>query len=497
MQYLYRNFRRVTIAATAVTLLLSAFAAAQIRDRTHQNEPPPDPNASKPETKKPKNYPRAIGVVEFLPGGKAQLVPVALWIDDHFYDASLYGANPEPMAVQPETVYEATDYGEPVGLFTVITPEQVKGSWIATGMWKPHSAMDEKMAKQAAKQPKPKPVDDFDSGRPTLHRAGGSGSSDSSGSASSTAGAGSPSGGGTPAAAEDDPNRPILKKPAQSTDDSSPSQSAGASPASTQTSSSATSSSTPATNSASNPPPVSDENDPNRPVLRHGKPTGNSAAPQSNAAQSNAPQSGGTPASNQAAMQAAQAKSVATTATAGRKSFPAISDAGAAEPKSMLYSMNPTERASKSDQLGALATNEIRKFIASRHTPALPKSATIQDFDLRVYDLDYTNSPTLVYTATLPVVGAKAFRGGEFDYFVTFVAREDIDGAPIKIFSSVTDSNHLDAFPRMETIGAVNADVKGRGDLMFRQYSDTGVNYSLYRVFPYDMQKIFEGGSGV
>ena len=58
-------------------------------------------------------------MVEFLPGGKARLVPIALWIDDRYYDASLYAANPEPMALEPETVYEATDYGEPTGLFTV------------------------------------------------------------------------------------------------------------------------------------------------------------------------------------------------------------------------------------------------------------------------------------------------------------------------------------------------------------------------------------------
>jgi len=163
----------------------------------------------------------------------------------------------------------------------------------------------------------------------------------------------------------------------------------------------------------------------------------------------------------------------------------------------MVYAMNPQERASKEAALRTLALAEIRKFIANRHTPAIAKDAYIHDYDLRAYDLDYSNSPTLVLTATLPVDGAKAFRGGEFDYFVTFVAREDINGDPIKIFSSVTDSNHLDVFPRMETVGAVNADVNGRGDLLFRQYSDTGVNYSLYRVFPYNMEKIFEGGAGV
>jgi hypothetical protein len=164
--------------------------------------------------------------------------------------------------------------------------------------------------------------------------------------------------------------------------------------------------------------------------------------------------------------------------------------------RSLLYSMNPQERSSKSDQMSALALAEIRKFIAARHTPALPKNAAITDFDLRAFDLEFSNSPTLVFTAKLLVPGAKPYRGTEFDYFVTVVAREDFDGNPIKIFTSVTDSNHLDAFPRLEIVDAVDADANGRGDLLFRQYSDTGINYSLYRVFPYDMQKIFEGGSG-
>ena len=57
-----------------------------------------------------------MGVVEFMPGGEPRLVPVALWIDGNFYDASLYGANPEPMAMVARDVYEATSYGEPTGL---------------------------------------------------------------------------------------------------------------------------------------------------------------------------------------------------------------------------------------------------------------------------------------------------------------------------------------------------------------------------------------------
>jgi hypothetical protein len=455
------------IALSLVVVMLAAIAFGQVLKRPHEDASGTSDNQAKVASKKSKRGPRAIAVIEFLPGGAARLVPVALWIDDRFYDASLYGANPEPMAVEPETVYEATNYGEPLGLFTITTPEEMKGNWIAAGKWKPHQALDEKLAAQAAKQPKTKAANPDDE-RPTLRRPGST-PSPPTGNSSNSNGSGSASTAspGTSSAAEEDPNRPTLKKPPE--------------PAPTASSSSSPSS---AAISAGGAPPRAaspDEYDPNRPVLRRGKPEADKATGIPVSAPANAPTT-------------SQSKpgvgSMAVT-----KSFPAVSDAGPYETRSLLYAMNPEERTAKTEQMSALALSEIQKFIAERHTPALPKASNLTDYDLRAYDLEFSNSPTLVFTAKLPVPGAKAFRGGDFDYFVTFVAREDINGTPIKIFSSVTDSNHLDAFPRMEIIDAVDADANGRGDLLFRQHSDTGVSYSLYRVYPYAMQKVFEGGS--
>jgi len=454
-------------------VLLATLASAQVLKKPHDDSQNPDQNQTKINAKTPKNYPRAIAVIEFLPGGGTRLVPVALWINDRFYDASLYGANPEPMAVQPETVYQATDYGEPVGLFTVTSPEELKGTWIASGQWNPRKPLDEKLAQQAAKQAKSKPADSFDSDRPVLRRPG---SSDSSSSSSGTGTAQTSSGSATPAAAENDPNRPTLKKPAESTDTSS---SPATSPS--QTAQAANSPASPASSE------TADNADPNRPMLKRGKLTAQPSAPEPIKTTASMPNP--TPPS-------AQGEMPANVIPVVRHSYPAVSDAGQHETRSLLYAMNPEERAAKSEQMSALALDEVRKFIAQRHTPALPKAVAITDFDLRAYDLEFRNSPTLVFTGRIAVPGAKAFRSPEFDYFVTFVAHEDLNGEPIKIFSSVTDSNHLDAFARMEIIDAVDADANGRGDLLFRQYSDTGISYSLYRVFPYDMEKVFEGGSG-
>jgi len=142
-----------------------------------------------------------------------------------------------------------------------------------------------------------------------------------------------------------------------------------------------------------------------------------------------------------------------------------------------------------------LALTETRNF-AAKHpaSPQLPKNAKIDDYDLRFFDLDFSNSPTLVLSAKLPMASAGS---RPFVYYTTVVARLDINGEPVKVFSSVTDTSHLDVFPRLELIDALDADGNGRGDLLFRQYSDTGMNYGLYRVFPYNLEKVFEGGSSL
>src|SRR5438270_8723974 len=51
--------------------------------------------------------PRATALVVLPAKGKARLIPVAIMVDGHFYDASAYKADPVPMALEPGTVYEA------------------------------------------------------------------------------------------------------------------------------------------------------------------------------------------------------------------------------------------------------------------------------------------------------------------------------------------------------------------------------------------------------
>ena len=490
--YLYRKSRNWAIALFAI-ILLPAITTAQLRDRTeHQRA---DQDQSQAKGKKPaKRGPRALGVVEFLPKGDARLVPVALWIDGKYYDASFYDANPTPMALQPETLYEALNYGEPTGWFTVTMPRQVNGNWIADGKWKPQTAFDAKVAEQAAKQPKPKPRSptDDDSGPPVLRRSPSSGSPDaatasSGGNSSSSSGNNPP-----PAAAQDDSDRPTLKNssPPSAADSSRPTLGPDASQAKAA----------PAAASLS-----PDENDPDRPLLHRGKPAPQSSAAASAIATPKA-DAGKTPPLNASAP--TPKASGAPNAPQPGRAYAAISDAGVYETRSLLYPMTAPEKEERGRPMLALAIDEVRSY-ASKHeavkapakpgakATAKPQNFTVADYDLRAFDLDFSNSPTFVLTARVPAPPAKPATDKDLDYFVTVVARVDINGQTQKIFSSVTDNNHLDAFPRLEIIDAVDADANGRGDLLFRQHSDGGISYALYRVYPYQMVKIFEGGAGI
>jgi hypothetical protein len=427
-----------------------------------------------------------------------RLVPVALLMDGHYYDASLYGANPAPMAVEPQTVYEAQSFGEPTGTFTISSPKQVNGSWIADGSWTPHLALDEKMSAQAAKDaanksknPPSKAVTTAggDDSRPVLKRAPGSGG-DNTSSGSQTAQPAQTTNSG-------DSDRPVMKRPAS---DSSSKPTLGSTDDSTSS----------ASTTAKSQPQV-DDHDPNRPVMKRsspvpaasqadaGKITAQAAA--SNDSDPNRPTLSRTskpkPQTTTASDFATPKDAIAAGTAKNAHSYPAISDAGDYRGRPLLYSMSPGERKTQEDQVLNLALEEIRAFGTKRNGPAIPKTASITEYDVRAFDLDYSSSPTIVLTAKLPVSDPKAKTPLDFSYFATIVARVDINDKPIKIYSSVTDSRHLDAFPRLELIDALDADANGRGDLLFRQYSDTGISYALYRVSAYQLDKVFEGGSSL
>src|SRR5207253_6025562 len=73
------------------------------------------------------------------------------------------------------------------------------------------------------------------------------------------------------------------------------------------------------------------------------------------------------------------------------------------------------------------------------------------------------------------------------------VCSSDLYGELRKLFSAVTDARHLDVTPRMELIDAVDADGDGRAELLFREISDAGSGYAVYRVGGDQLWQLYEG----
>jgi hypothetical protein len=181
--------------------------------------------------------------------------------------------------------------------------------------------------------------------------------------------------------------------------------------------------------------------------------------------------------------------------------MPAISDAEGPEPSSYVFSTKPEEEQQFRKKILALATEEVRsrdhQLANETIAPAQARperraisreQPTFESPQLRIFDLSNSNEPVLVLTTS-----ARLQQRSEREYFVTLVAREDVNGELHKAFSSVTDSQHLDVTPRMELIDAVDVDGDGRGELLFRQISDAGRAFSIYRVIGDQLYPLFEG----
>ncbi len=385
--------------------------------------------------RQPPKGPRAIGILEFDAKGKARLVPVSILVEGRWYDASLYKATPVPMALDSGIVYEATQDGAPAGLFTISRPAQSGGKWVALGSW--HEGVEPpKKDEKAADLSKPKPPVEDD--RPVLKR---------------------------PTAKPENP--PAETKP--QTPPAPPAQAATKpeTPAPVQTS--------------------SNEQDPNRPVLRRGKPT--------QTEEPSLPELGskvkpGVPANEP------------------KRVLVAISDAKHNDYSSFAFSWKADEQKKLTQQMTELAAADLSAY-AKQHPGAFP--GNLQDVQVRAFDLDVSNEPELVLMAraeqgtppppartherNAPVSAPSPAMPLGTEFFVTLVARQEFNGELHRIYSEVTDTRHLDVYPRMQLIDVVDADGNGRGELLFRQITDQGSAFVIYRVGAERLAAIYDSGA--
>jgi hypothetical protein len=462
------------------------------------------PGERKPKSKK-STGPRAVGVLQMTANGKTSLVPIAILINGKFWDASAYKADPIPMALDTGNVYEAERTGNSLGLFTVGNALHRQNAapggqppWIATGKWHPNGMeSDTKTLKAEAA-----PVGlDTGNGPPRLTRdpAKKDQPPDSapkkdtpSVPASDPASSKAPSG--------DEPPRlskPASEPPAKETPKPDSSPSSDSKPGDGKASDSKPDDAKPKANV-----PVSDSGagSGSRPVLRRGK-------PEESFADEDVP-GYSKPGSKAASGDLSKAPPVTT--QGDMELVPAISDASTGQLRSFVFNWLKGEEDDRRKQMTDLAKEQLRAYVAARvkssmtATSARPgaartgpkgKDPILENIRMAAYDLWGGNQPVIILSAVghvPPPVGTPSETVSGLEYSVVVVAYPDIYNNLHKLYVGITDKFHLDLMPRLELIDAMDADGDGVGELLFRETSDQGTGWVIYRATADKLWKMFD-----
>jgi len=488
----FRSTSRSTLYRTTRRRVIYAVVALGVFLQTALPPAVPAQITRAPKTSK---GPRALGLLELAPNGKARLIPITIMIDGKYYDASAYKAAPVPMALWSDTVYEAVRTGVSMGLFTVTGALQRKEGdateWMAEGTWQTASSIKAKAAKKPVASI-PRGMNE-DEGPPVLRRAGSQ----------------KPAPPETPAA----PATPAQPQPTPS---GSP---AAASPATTPPATTALTPASPAPPSQQQ--PLQEDKAPedkDRPALKRGKAGAESAeeAQKKITAGASAKTTGPAstvPPTSTAAPGASSATQPAAQAASQIQLIPAISDSNGPDPLPYTYNLKPEEEQQFRKKMLAMAADEVRARAGELGSPsagggqpvhappphgkaaAKPVQPTFEDVQLRIFDLADINEPELILTAKARMP-QRTHDNSDLEYMVTLVVREDVNGDLHKSLANITDSQHLDVIPRLDLIDAVDVDGDGRAELLFRQVSDTGSAFVVYRVIGDRLYPLFQGALG-
>jgi hypothetical protein len=512
----------------AVILVLGLWSGAALRAMGQMPQlKRPEPEAEKqPEAKKPKKKvkgPRAVGLLQLNSAGKGTLIPIAILVDGKFYDASLYKADPIPMALETGTVYEVEQTGESQGLFTVNGALHSKEgdsaqlanthSWRGAGAFLPRGT--EVAATTRKAENVPVGMDTGDSDAPPRLTRGNSQKSEPSDSSKAAPASNVPAGtggSGTEAPAAQKTNGASDGSAAKTPAEQGAAPAAAPSPTTAQSSGTKQGSKDEGTNQqdptgvkagvgqekAQEQPPKSGEPESYyRPRLRRGKPTE------------------GPPAVDELAAKVAKLENgTATTSVANAgplKLLPAISDDGGPDPRTYKFFWKTGEEDERRGQMLVLATEEIKAYanalakntipakVPAVKTPVSRQKASakavqpvFENTQFQAFDVWGNNQAVMILSTEAhfpPTAGATK---APESYSVTILARTDIYGNLRKIYSGVTDKFHLDVTPRLELIDAVDADGDGRGELLFRETTDAGNGYVIYRATADKLWKMFD-----
>ena len=447
--------------------------------------------------------PRALGLF-VVPSGPSKkplkpfLIPIALWYQNRYFDAQLYGARPEPMALDGGVVYEVRKGGDALGLFTVDSiAQQENKRWLGGGTYQ---TMKEIEARATARRERNRaPTETVkDDGPPRLRRSGESRSASS-------------------------PPKPDTTAPASTSPSTAPAPTASA-PAAQPPAPAAKPEPTPAAKA----PAEASDDDPDRPRL-HRAPGGEPQTIAPNIKPAPATTSG--PAKSATTAAAATNPAPVPTSPAPEV-YVAISDAHTIESRPYDFTWGPQEQETYKKAVEQMASTAIDGFLQRRYhvqpaTPEPPRTAAqrsktgartrpaapapapsampLENVQVRALDVTTDNYPEVVLTGqrTAQVPGPE---GGsdQRTFYVTIVVRVDTLAVDRRdqfrqLFSQVTDDRHMDELPRLQLIDVVDADGDGIGELLFREtFSPTDEQnpsawgFQLFRVGVDRLEKLYD-----
>ena len=201
--------------------------------------------------------------------------------------------------------------------------------------------------------------------------------------------------------------------------------------------------------------------------------------------------------------------------------IPAISDASGPEPKSFAFEWLKDEEGERLQQMTTLAKEQVRAYVdaqakakimpapkstspqtarraaASKAARSKTKDPILENVQMKAYDLWGNNQPVLVFTAEAhisppPAGTPQAGADSDLQYSILLVANPDIYNNLHKLYVGITDKYHLDISPHLELVDALDADGDARGELLFREISDNGNGWIIYRATADKLWKLFD-----
>lgn len=185
---------------------------------------------------------------------------------------------------------------------------------------------------------------------------------------------------------------------------------------------------------------------------------------------------------------------------------PAISDAGGPDPRPFTIERNADEEVRLRKQTAALAEQAILKQAGLTATAA---RVDYKEAALRYFDLDGNNNVETVLTARVVLFPVVPVRRGQppatrrppaaptvalREFYVTFIAREDLNGELHASYGRITDIRNVELDGRLELIDAADVDGDGRGELLFRRHIGKDVTYVVLKVGLSQTTKLFDSG---